>query len=102
MRLDRRVALVTGAGGGLGRAHAMELARRGAKVVVNDLGGARDGSGATLGPAETVVAEIREAGGEAVANGDSVADRAGAQNMVAQAMDNFGRLDILINCAATI
>jgi NAD(P)-dependent dehydrogenase (short-subunit alcohol dehydrogenase family) len=102
IKLDGRVALITGAGGGLGRAHAIELARRGAKVVVNDLGGGRDGNGATLGPAESVVAEIKEAGGEAIANGDSVADRKGAQNMVTQAVEAFGRLDIVINNAGIL
>ncbi len=100
--LDGKVALVTGAGGGLGRAHALELARRGAKVVVNDLGGARDGDGESLGPAESVVAEIKEAGGNAVANGDSVAEREGAANMVTQAVETFGRLDIVVNNAGIL
>src|ERR1700753_910227 len=91
-----KVAIVTGAGGGLGRAHALEFARRGAKVVVNDLGGALDGSGGSSAAAEAVVAEIKAFGGEAVANGGSVSDDAGAAGMIKQAMDTWGRLDILI------
>ena len=96
IRFDGQVALVTGAGGGLGRQHALELARRGAKVVVNDLGGARDGSGGSSAAAEAVVAEIKAFGGEAVANGGSVSDDAGAAGMVQQAIDTWGRLDVLI------
>ena len=96
IRFDGKVAIVTGAGGGLGRAHALELAHRGAKVVVNDLGGAVDGTGGSSEAAEKVVAEIKAAGGEAIANGSSVTDDAGVANMVKQTMDAFGRIDILI------
>jgi NAD(P)-dependent dehydrogenase (short-subunit alcohol dehydrogenase family) len=91
-----KVAIVTGAGGGLGRCHALELARRGAKVVVNDLGGALDGSGGNSQAAEKVVAEIKAAGGEAIANGASVSDNAGVAHLVKQTMDAYGRCDILI------
>ena len=99
--LDGKVALVTGAGGGLGRTHALLLAAEGAQVVVNDLGGARDGTGAGTSMADGVVQEIRDAGGQAVANYGSVADKAHAQDMVQTAVDNFGRLDICI-CNAGI
>ncbi|MFY8141143.1 MAG: SDR family NAD(P)-dependent oxidoreductase, partial [Caulobacter sp.] len=87
IRFDGKVAIVTGAGGGLGRQHALELARRGAKVVINDLGGSMDGSGGSSAAAEAVVAEIKAFGGEAIANGSSVTDDAGVANMVQQAMD---------------
>jgi NAD(P)-dependent dehydrogenase (short-subunit alcohol dehydrogenase family) len=96
IRFDGKVAIVTGAGGGLGRQHALELARRGAKVVVNDLGGSVDGSGGSSAAAEAVVAEIKAFGGEAIANGGSVTDDAGVANMVKQAMDAWGRIDILV------
>lgn len=96
IRFDGKVAIVTGAGGGLGRQHALELARRGAKVVVNDLGGSVDGSGGNSAAAEAVVAEIKALGGEAIANGSSVADDAGVALMVKQAMDTWGRIDILV------
>lgn len=104
MNLDfkGRVAIVTGAGGGLGRQHALALAARGAKVVVNDLGGARDGSGGSLSAAESVVAEIRAAGGEAMANGASVTDFEAVQAMVEQAVDVWGRVDILVNNAGIL
>lgn len=91
-----KVAIVTGAGGGLGRCHALELARRGAKLVINDLGGSLDGSGGNSEAAEKVVAEIKAAGGEAIANGGSVSDDAGVANLVKQTMDTYGRIDILI------
>ncbi len=91
-----KVAIVTGAGGGLGRAHALDLAKRGAKVVVNDLGGAVDGTGGNSAAAEAVVAEIKAAGGEAMANGASVSDDAGVDHLVKQVMDAWGRVDILI------
>ena len=94
-----RVVIVTGAGRGLGRAHALAFAREGAKVVVNDLGAELDGTGGSSGPAGEVVAEIRAAGGEAVANGADVADWAQAEAMVAQAVDTFGHLDVLVNNA---
>ncbi len=97
-----RVAIVTGAGGGLGRQHALALAARGAKVVVNDLGGARDGSGGSVSAAEAVVAEIRAAGGEAIANGASVTDWDAVQAMVKQAVDTWGRIDILVNNAGIL
>ncbi|MFT5180838.1 MAG: NAD(P)-dependent dehydrogenase (short-subunit alcohol dehydrogenase family) [Alphaproteobacteria bacterium] len=102
IRFDNRVAIVTGAGHGLGRSYALALAARGAKVVVNDIGGAIDGSGGSQTPAEAVVAEIAAAGGEAVANYDSVADRASAANIVATAVDAFGTVDILINNAGIV
>lgn len=100
--LDNKVAIVTGAGGGLGRAHALLLAREGASVVVNDLGGARDGTGSGQSMADTVVEEIIAAGGKAVANYGSVTDDAAAQAMVKTAMDSFGRVDILINNAGIL
>ena len=96
IRFDGKVAIVTGAGGGLGRQHALELARRGAKVVINDLGGSVDGSGGSSGAADKVVEEIKAMGGEAIANGSSVTDDAGVKHMVEQTMDAFGRIDILI------
>jgi NAD(P)-dependent dehydrogenase (short-subunit alcohol dehydrogenase family) len=97
-----RVAIVTGAGGGLGRQHALALAARGAKVVVNDLGGARDGSGGSVSAAQAVVDEIKAAGGEAIANGASVTDFEAVQAMVAQAVDAWGRVDILVNNAGIL
>ena len=102
IRFDGKVAIVTGAGGGLGRAHALELARRGAKVVVNDLGGAVDGSGGSSAAADHTVAEIKAAGGEALANGSSVTDDAGVERMVKDAMDAWGRVDILIANAGVL
>lgn len=98
---DGRVAIVTGAGGGIGRAEALTLAREGARVVVNDLGGSVHGEGASAGPAQAVVEEIRAAGGTAVANTDDVADFDGAGRLVQQAIDAFGRLDVLV-CNAGI
>ena len=97
-----QVAIVTGAGGGLGRQHALALAARGAKVMVNDLGGARDGSGGSATAAEAVVAEIRAAGGEALANSASVTDFAAVEAMVAQAVAAWGRVDILVNNAGIL
>jgi NAD(P)-dependent dehydrogenase (short-subunit alcohol dehydrogenase family) len=96
LRFDGKVAIVTGAGGGLGRAHALELARRGAKVVVNDLGGSVDGTGGGSDSAQKVVAEIKALGGEAIANGSSVTDDTGVANLIKQTKDAFGRIDILI------
>lgn len=100
--LADKVAIVTGAGRGLGRAHALALAAEGAKVVVNDLGGAVTGEGGDLSPAQAVVEEIRAAGGEAVANGGNVTSTADGRAMVEQAIDTFGRLDILVNNAGNI
>ncbi|MBV1914436.1 MAG: SDR family NAD(P)-dependent oxidoreductase, partial [Pseudomonadales bacterium] len=97
-----KVAIVTGGGNGLGKAHALELARRGAKVVVNDLGGSVDGSGGSSAAADAVVAEIKAAGGEAIANGGSVSDRAGAQSIVDDAVKAFGTVHILINNAGIL
>ena len=102
IRFDGRVAIVTGAGSGLGRSHALMLAARGAKVVVNDLGGAVDGTGQSKAAADRVVAEIAAAGGEALANYESVTDPAGAARMIAAAIDRFARLDILVNNAGTL
>ncbi|MDP3173224.1 MAG: SDR family NAD(P)-dependent oxidoreductase [Phenylobacterium sp.] len=96
VRFDDKVAIVTGAGGGLGRSHALELARRGAKVVVNDLGATIDGSGGSSDAARQVVEEIIAAGGQAIANGASVTDDAGVAGLVRQTMDQWGRIDILI------
>ena len=96
------MAIVTGAGRGIGREHALSLARHGAKVVVNDLGGDVDGTGDDRSPAEQVVAEIEEMGGEAVANGDNVADFAGAERMVRTAIDTFGDLHVVVNNAGIL
>jgi len=99
---DGKVAIVTGAGGGLGRSHALSLAERGARVVVNDLGGNADGTGAGTSMADVVVKEIAEAGGEAVANYDSVATPEGGEAIVQTALDAFGRVDIVINNAGIL
>src|SRR5215470_17504550 len=96
IRYDGKVVIVTGAGGGLGRAHALEFARRGAKVVINDLGGAVDGTGGNSAASEAVVKEIEAAGGAAIANGASVSDDAGVAHLVKQTMEAFGRIDVLI------
>jgi NAD(P)-dependent dehydrogenase (short-subunit alcohol dehydrogenase family) len=96
---DGRVVIVTGAGGGLGRAHALAFAAEGARVVVNDIGTSREGEGSSAGPAQSVVEEIKAAGGEAVANTDDVADWDGAQALVQTALDAFGGLDVLVNNA---
>ena len=97
--LDGKVAVVTGSGRGIGRGIALTLAEQGAKVVINDIGGAVNGTGASQSPADEVVAEIKKAGGAAVANYDSVATSQGAANLIKTAVDNFGRLDILVNNA---
>jgi NAD(P)-dependent dehydrogenase (short-subunit alcohol dehydrogenase family) len=102
IRFDGRVAIVTGAGNGLGRAHALGLAARGAKVVVNDLGGARDGTGGSATAAETVVAEIRAAGGEAIANAANVTNYEQVKAMVDEAVAKWGRVDILVNNAGIL
>lgn len=102
LRFDDQVAVVTGAGGGLGRAHALELARRGAKLVINDLGGAVDGTGGSSEAAEKVVAEIKAMGGQAIANGSSVSSKEGVALLVKETLDAFGRCDILINNAGVL
>ncbi len=99
---EDRVVIVTGAGRGIGREHALMLAAHGAKVVVNDLGGSRDGTGTDLSPAEEVVAEIRAAGGQAVANADDVSDWNGAEAMIRTAIDAFGKLDAVVNNAGIL
>jgi NAD(P)-dependent dehydrogenase (short-subunit alcohol dehydrogenase family) len=100
--LDGRVAIITGAGRGLGREHALLFAAEGAKVVVNDLGGANDGTGSDVTPAQQTVADIIAMGGEAIVNGDNVADWEGAKRMVQSAIDAFGDLDILVNNAGIL
>jgi NAD(P)-dependent dehydrogenase (short-subunit alcohol dehydrogenase family) len=102
IRLDDRVAVVTGAGGGLGRAHALLMASLGARVVVNDLGGAMDGTGEGHTASEKVVAEIKDAGGEATPNYDSVAEWDGAQNIINAAVEAYGKVDILVNNAGIL
>ena len=99
---EGRVVIITGAGRGIGRAHALEFARQGAKVVVNDLGATADGQGSSTGPAGEVVDEIRAMGGEAVADGADVADWAQAEAMIRTAVDTFGRLDVLVNAAGIL
>ena len=102
IRFDDRVVIVTGAGGGLGKTYALDFASRGAKVVVNDLGGASDGTGASASMADQVVKEISEAGGTAVSNHDSVSTPEGGEAIVQTAIDNFGRVDVVINNAGIL
>ena len=102
IRYDGRVAIITGAGGGLGKTYAIEMGKRGAKVVVNDLGGAMDGTGSGSSMADTVVKEITEAGGEAVANYDSVSTPEGGEAIVKTAIDAFGKVDIVVNNAGIL
>jgi NAD(P)-dependent dehydrogenase (short-subunit alcohol dehydrogenase family) len=102
IRFDGKVAIVTGAGGGLGKCHALELAKRGAKVVVNDFGGSAAGTGSSASPAQQVVNEITTAGGEAIANTASVSDEQGAASIVQDAINKWGRVDILINNAGIL
>ena len=97
-----RVVVITGAGNGIGRAHALAFAAQGAKVVVNDLGGSRDGTGSSAGPAQTVADEITAAGGEAVANTDDISSWAGAERLIGQAVDTFGGLDVVVNNAGIL
>ena len=100
--VDGRVVVITGAGNGIGRAHALAFAAEGAKVVVNDLGGSRDGDGTSVAPAQSVVDEIIAAGGEAVANGDDISTFAGAESLITQAIDTFGSIDTLVNNAGIL
>ncbi|GAA1852943.1 SDR family oxidoreductase [Pseudonocardia ailaonensis] len=100
--LDGRVAIITGAGRGIGREHALLFAREGAQVVVNDLGGSPKGEGSDASPAQQVVDEIRAAGGEAVANGDDISDWDGARSLVGSAVETFGKLDVLVNNAGIL
>ena len=102
IRFDDQVVIVTGSGNGLGKSHALEFARRGARVVVNDLGGARDGSGASSEAAFKVVAQIESEGGEAMANGANVADYQQVETMVSDAVDQWGRVDVLVNNAGIL
>ena len=102
IKFDDKVVIVTGAGGGLGKSHALEFARRGAKVVVNDLGGSVDGSGGASDAANAVVEEIKAEGGEAIANGASVADQSSVQNMIDEVMSKWGRIDVLVNNAGIL
>jgi NAD(P)-dependent dehydrogenase (short-subunit alcohol dehydrogenase family) len=102
IRFDDQVVIVTGSGNGLGRSHALEFARRGGRVVVNDLGGARDGSGASSDAAKAVVEEIEGEGGEAIANGANVADYDQVESMVGEAIDKWGRVDVLVNNAGIL
>ena len=101
-RLKGKVAIVTGAGGGIGKGEALALVSEGAKLVINDLGGAADGTGTATSAADKVVAEIKEKGGEAVANYDSVATEKGGENIIKTAVDAFGKLDILVNNAGIL
>lgn len=101
MICENRVVVITGAGRGIGRAHALEFARQGARVVVNDLGAESDGTGGSLSPAQEVVDEIRAAGGEAIVNGDDVADASGTRRLIGSAIDTFGGLDVVV-CNAGI
>src|ERR1035437_2308931 len=99
---DGRVVIITGAGRGIGRAHAIEFARQGAKIVVNDLGAEVDGSGSSAGPAGEVVEEIRGMGGEAIANGEDISDPDGAKRLIDAAIETYGGLDVLVNNAGIL
>ncbi|MGH7290820.1 MAG: SDR family NAD(P)-dependent oxidoreductase, partial [Myxococcota bacterium] len=100
--LEGRVAVITGAGRGIGREHALLFAREGARIVVNDLGGSNAGDGSDAGPAQDVVAEIKDAGGVAVANSENIATWDGARGLVQQAIDEFGQLDVVVNNAGSL